>query len=428
MNHNHRPRTVITGLGAISPLGLTAPEFWSGLLAGRSGIARVTQFDASGLPCQIAGEIKDFNPKQYMDFKEARRISRCSQLAIATAREALTDAGFALSGFGTTSVAAESADPERVAVVFGTAIGGLEKADEGISALRSGGYSKINPFAVPGSVPNMPGHHVSQVYHTLGPLNTIVTACASGTQAVGEATELIRRGAADVVITGGVEATIRDFSLGGFASMRALPLNYNDQPEKASRPFNADREGFVFSEGCAILILEELGHALRRGATIYAEVIGQASSSDAYHMAAPDPTAEGAVRAMRWALGDAGLAVSDIDYINAHGTSTPANDAGETLAIKKLFGEHAYSVPISSTKSMMGHPMGAAGALEAIVCALTIRDGVIHPTINYEHPDPECDLDYVPNTARSVPVRTTLSNSFGLGGQNACLVLRKFEG
>jgi len=428
MNHNHRPRTVITGLGAISPLGLTAPEFWSGLLAGRSGISRVTQFDASGLPCQIAGEIKDFNPKQYMDFKEARRISRCSQLAIATAREALTDAGFALSGFGTTSVAAESADPERVAVVFGTAIGGLEKADEGISALRSGGYSKINPFAVPGSVPNMPGHHVSQVYHTLGPLNTIVTACASGTQAVGEATELIRRGAADVVITGGVEATIRDFSLGGFASMRALPLNYNDQPEKASRPFNADREGFVFSEGCAILILEELGHALRRGATIYAEVIGQASSSDAYHMAAPDPTAEGAVRAMRWALGDAGLAVSDIDYINAHGTSTPANDVGETLAIKKLFGEHAYSVPISSTKSMMGHPMGAAGALEAIVCALTIRDGVIHPTINYEHPDPECDLDYVPNTARSVPVRTTLSNSFGLGGQNACLVLRKFEG
>ena len=428
MNHNHRPRIVITGLGAISPLGLTAAEFWAGLLAGRSGISRITQFDASNLPCQIAGEVKNFDPKQYMDFKEARRMSRCSQMAIATAREALTDAGFALTGFGTSSVAAESADPERVAVVFGTAIGGLEKADEGITALRAGGYSKINPFAVPGSVPNMPAHHISQVYHTLGPLNTIVTACASGTQSVGEAAELIRRGAADVVITGGVEATIRDFSLGGFAAMRALPLTFNDNPEKASRPFNADREGFVYSEGCAVIVIEELQHALRRGATIYAEIIGQASSSDAYHMAAPDPTAEGAVRSMRWALNDAGIDPSDIDYINAHGTSTPANDAGETLGIKKLFGEHAYSVPISSTKSMIGHPMGAAGALEAIVCALTIRDGVMHPTINYENPDPECDLDYVPNTARQAAVRTTLSNSFGLGGQNACLVLRKYEG
>jgi beta-ketoacyl-acyl-carrier-protein synthase II len=428
MNHNHRPRVMITGLGAISPLGLTAAEFWAGLLAGRSGITRVTQFDASGLPCQIAGEVKGFEPKKYMDFKEARRMSRCSQMAIATAREAMQDAGFALTGFGTSTVTAESADPERVAVVLGTAIGGMEKADEGITALRSGGYSKINPFAVPGSVPNMPAHHISQTYHTLGPLNTIVTACASGTQAVGEAAELIRRGSADVVITGGVEASIRDFSLGGFASMRALPLSFNDQPEKASRPFNIDREGFVFSEGCAIIVLETLEHARARGAHIYAEVLGQASSSDAYHMAAPDPTAEGAVRAMRWALNDAGLNTTEIDYINAHGTSTPANDAGETLAIKKLFGEYAYSVPISSTKSMIGHPMGAAGALEAIACALTLRDGLVHPTINYEHPDPECDLDYVPNTARAVPVRTTLSNSFGLGGQNACLVLRRYEG
>ena len=428
MTHNHRPRVVITGLGAISPLGLTAAEFWAGLLAGRSGIARVTQFDASNLPCQIAGEVKGFDPKQYMDFKEARRMSRCSQMAIATAREAIRDAGFAPTGFGTSSVPSESADPERVAVLFGTAIGGMEKADEGITALRTGGYSKINPFAVPGSVPNMPAHHISQTYHTLGPLNTIVTACASGTQAVGEAAELIRRGAADVVITGGVEATIKDFSLGGFASMRALPLSFNDRPEKASRPFNADREGFVFSEGCAVIIVEELEHARRRGAQIYAEVLGQASSSDAYHMAAPDPTAEGAVRSMRWALNDAGLNVTDIDYINAHGTSTPANDAGETLAIKKLFGEYAYSVPISSTKSMIGHPMGAAGALEAIACAMTIRHGVIHPTINYEHPDPECDLDYVPNSAREAQVRTTLSNSFGLGGQNACLVLRRYEG
>jgi 3-oxoacyl-[acyl-carrier-protein] synthase II len=423
MTNNHRPRVVVTGMSAISPLGLTAEAFWQGLLAGRSGINRITQFDASGLPCQIAGEIKDFDPKQFIDFKEARRMSRCSQLAIATASSGLKDAGFADA-----SGKVEFPDPERVGIVYGTAIGGLEKADEGITALRTHGYSKVNPFAVPGAVPNMPAHHISQTYQTYGPLTTIVTACASGTQAVGEALELIRRGAADIVITGGVEATIKDFAIGGFASMRALPLNFNDAPEKASRPFNKDREGFVFSEGCAILVLEELEHAKARGAKIYAEVLGQASSADAYHMAAPDPTAVGAVRAMKWALADAGVTTDEIDYINAHGTSTPANDAGETLAIKKLFGERAYSIPISSTKSMIGHPMGAAGALEAIVCALTLSEGIIHPTINYENPDPECDLDYVPNVARQAAVRTTLSNSFGLGGQNACLVMRKYEG
>jgi beta-ketoacyl-acyl-carrier-protein synthase II len=421
MSNDSRPRVVITGLGAISPLGLTCRDFWEGLVAGRSGITRITHFDASGLPCQVAGEIKGFDPKQYIDFKEARRMSRCSQLAIATSREALADAGLANGN-------AKVADPERVGIVLGTAIGGMEKADEGITALRTHGYSKVNPFAVPAAVPNMPAHHISHTYQTWGPLTTIVTACAAGTQAVGEATELIRRGAADVVITGGVEATIQDFAIGGFASMRALPINFNDAPEKASRPFNKDREGFVYSEGCAVLVLEELEHARRRGAQIYAEVIGQASSADAYHMAAPDPTAVGAVRAMRWALRDAGLSTDQVDYINAHGTSTPANDAGETLAIKKLFGERAYSIPVSSTKSMIGHPMGAAGALEAIACALTIKHGVIHPTINYEHPDPECDLDYVPNTARDADVRFTLSNSFGLGGQNACLVLARFDG
>jgi 3-oxoacyl-[acyl-carrier-protein] synthase II len=423
MSESTRPRVVISGLGAISPLGLTAREFWDGLIAGRSGITRITQFDASGLPCKVAGEIKGFEPKRYMDFKEARRMSRCSQLAIATAHEAMCDAGF---GDGTRAIGLDN--PERVGVVFGTAIGGLEKADEGIQVLRVHGFSKVNPFLVTASVTNMPAHHISQTYHTLGPLTTIVTACASGTQAVGEAAELIRRGVVDIVVTGGVEATIRDYTIGGFSAMRALPVNFNDAPEKASRPFDRDREGFVYSEGCAVLVLEELEHARRRGARIYAEVLGQASSSDAYHVAVPDPTAEGAVRAMRWALRDAGVSVDDIDYINAHGTSTPANDAGETLAIKKLFGERAYAVPISSTKSMIGHPMGAAGALEAIACAFTLTTGIIHPTINYEHPDPECDLDYVPNTARETPVRTTLSNSFGLGGQNACLVLRKFEG
>ncbi len=423
MANHQRPRVVLTGLGAISPLGLTVKEFWDGLVAGRSGITRITQFDASDMPCQIAGEVKGFDPRRYMDFKEARRMSRCSQLAVATAKEALTDAGLCNG-----NCAAEFDDPERVGVVFGTAIGGLEKADEGITTLRTQGVGKISPFAVPASVPNMPAHHISETFHTLGPLSTVVTACASGTQAVGEAAELIRRGVADTVITGGVEATIRDFAIGGFAAMRALPLNFNDAPEKASRPFTRNREGFIYSEGCAVLILEELEHARRRGAPIYAELLGHASSSDAYHVAAPDPTAAGAIRAMRWALRDAGLSTEAIDYINAHGTSTPANDAGETLAIKKLFGERAYFVPISSTKSMIGHPMGAAGALEAIVCALTIKHGVIHPTINYDNPDPECDLDYVPNLAREATVRTTLSNSFGLGGQNACLVLRKFEG
>lgn len=423
MSQSTRPRVVIAGLGAISPLGLTAHEFWDGLIAGRSGISRITQFDASALPCQIAGEVKGFEPKRYMDFKEARRMSRSSQMAVATAREAMCDAGFAdATGSG------RFEDPERVAVLIGTAVGGLEKADEGIIALRTQGPSKINPFIVPNAVANMPAHHISQTYQTFGPLNTIVTACAAGTQAVGEAAELIRRGAADIVITGGVEATICDWAIGGFSAVRALPVNYNDAPEKASRPFSKDREGFVYSEGCAILVLEELEHARRRGTRIYAEVMGHASSSDAYHVIAPDPNAAGAIRAMRWALRDANVALDEVDYINAHGTSTPANDAGETLAIKKIFGERAYNIPVSATKSMIGHSMGAAGALEAVACVLTITNGVIHPTINYEHPDPECDLDYVPNVAREAAVRTVLSNSFGLGGQNACLVLRKFEG
>jgi 3-oxoacyl-[acyl-carrier-protein] synthase II len=423
MSQSPRPRVVISGLGAISPLGLTTREFWEGLISGRSGVTRITQFDASSMPCQIAGEVKGFDPKRYMDFKEARRMSRSSQMAVATAREAMCDAGFADStGSGRFD------DPERVAVLMGTAIGGLDKADEGINALRQKGYAKVNPFIVPNAVANMPAHHISQTYQTFGVLNTVVTACAAGTQAVGEAAELIRRGAADVVVTGGVDATVCDWAIAGFSAVRALPVNFNHAPEKASRPFNRDREGFVYSEGCAVLVLEELEHARRRGIHIYAEVLGQASSSDAYHVIAPDPTSAGAIRAMRWALRDASVTADEIDYINAHGTSTPANDVGETTAIKKLFGERAYNIPVSATKSMIGHSMGAAGALEAIACALTISTGVIHPTINYEHPDPDCDLDYVPNTAREAEVRTILSNSFGLGGQNACLVLRKFEG
>jgi 3-oxoacyl-[acyl-carrier-protein] synthase II len=273
----------------------------------------------------------------------------------------------------------------------------------------------------------MSAHHLSHKYRALGPLSTMVTACAAGTQSIGEAAEVIRRGTADMMLTGGVEATVLDFMIGGFCAMRALPLNFNDRPEKASRPFSKDREGFIFSEGCAILVLENLEVARRRGARIYAEVLGVSSSSDAYHVAAPDPEGAGAVRAMQWALRDAGISPREVEYINAHGTSTPANDATETLAIHKVFGEYAQRIPISSTKSMIGHPMGAAGSIEAIACVKTLTTGTIHPTINFDNPDPALDLDYVPNEKRAADVRITLSNSFGLGGQNACLVLRKWE-
>jgi 3-oxoacyl-[acyl-carrier-protein] synthase II len=416
MNHL-RTRVVITGLGAISPLALNAPDLWANLVAGRSGVARITQFDAGRMPCQIAGEVKGFEPKDYMEARDARRMSRASQFVMAATREALSDAGLN-GGF---------ADPERAGIVLGNGIGGIEKVVEAIDVQHQRGYDKLNPFLLPAMLGNLPGHHISKTYRALGPLNAVVTACAAGTQAVGEASELIRRGAADVVITGGVEAAMQDFLIGCFCAMRALPVNYNDRPERASRPFDKNREGFVFSEGCGILILERLEHALDRGARIYAEVLGQASSSDAYDVAKPDPEGAGAVRVMRWALRDAGLTPERIDYINAHGTSTAANDAGETRAIKQVFGERARSIPISSTKSMIGHCMGAAGALEALVCAQTVYGDLIHPTINYETPDPECDLDYVPNTARSTPVRVALSNSFGLGGQNASLVLGKFE-
>jgi 3-oxoacyl-[acyl-carrier-protein] synthase II len=412
-----RPRVVITGMGAITPLGLTVSELWDGLLAGRSGISRITQFDPAALPCQIAGEVKGFEPSRYMNIKEARRMARCSQMAVATAQEAVREAG--LEG-GMPS-------PERAAVVLGTAIGGWDKLTEALKAMWSAGYSKVNPFLPPASIPNIPGHHLSQKHRTLGPLNTVPTACAAGTQAVGEAAELIRRGAADIVLTGGVEAVVTDFMIGGFCAMRALPVNFNGAPERASRPFTRNREGFVFSEGCGILVLESLAGARRRGARILAEVLGQSSSSDAYHVAVPDPTGSGAVRAIRWALEDAGVAPERVDYINAHGTSTPANDLMETNAIKQVFGGRAQKVPVSSTKSMIGHPMGAAGAVEAIVCVQALRSGRIPPTINYDTPDPECDLDYVPNVSRAADVRITLSNSFGLGGQNACLVLGKWE-
>jgi beta-ketoacyl-acyl-carrier-protein synthase II len=319
-------------------------------------------------------------------------------------------------------------EPERAAVYFGTGIGGLDVYEDNNKVYLEKGYSRVNPFSLPGTIPNMPAFVIGRQFQCLGPNFTITTACATSTQALGEACELIRRGLADVVISGGTEAMIRDFALVGFIAMRALPSSFNDQPEKASRPFDLHREGFVFSEGAGVLIVEELEHARRRGARIYAEIAGHAASSDGFHMAAPDPEGAGPARAMNWALSDARLNPGDIDYINAHGSSTILNDRTETLAIKKVFGEQAYNIPISSTKSMLGHAMGATGALEAIVCAQAIQHGWLPPTINYETPDPDCDLDYVPNQARQVAVNTTLSNSFGLGGQNACLVLKRYQG
>ncbi|RLC56289.1 MAG: beta-ketoacyl-[acyl-carrier-protein] synthase II [Chloroflexi bacterium] len=413
---NERRRVVVTGMGAMTSLGLTLEETWEGLLAGRSGIGPITQFDASGLPVRIAGELKGFDPAQYINFKAARRMARCSQVTVATAQAALADAGLSLP----------LPDEERVGVLIGCGAGGLDRAIEGVDTFRAKGLARVNPFVITSSLINMPSHHVSHWAGAKGPISTVVASCATGTQAVGEATEFIRRGAADVMICGGVEALIHFAPIAGFCAMRVLSTR-NDEPERASRPFDADRDGFVYSEGCAIFVLEALDHAQMRGARIRAEVLGHASSSDAFHVAQPDPEGGGAIRAMRWALEDAGLTPADVDYINAHGSSTPISDPIETLAIKRVFGERAYRIPINSTKSMIGHAMGGAGAIETAVCVLTIEQGMIHPTINLETPDPECDLDYVPEGARKADVRVALNNSFGLGGQNACLVLGRFE-
>jgi beta-ketoacyl-acyl-carrier-protein synthase II len=412
-----RTRVVITGMSVVSVIGTGLPAFWDGLLNGRSGIRRITQFDASSFPCQIAGEVPDFDPTLYMDRKEARRVPRSAQMAFAAAKMAVEDAG----------LTSPLPEPERTGVAFGTAIGGLDRASEGIDIIRSQGYDRLNPFVVPTSLVNISAYLISQGFQALGPTTTVGTACATGTQAVGEGLEMIRRGAADVVIVGGTEGLIADFAIGGFCAMRALPTSYNDSPEKASRPFDKNREGFIYSEGAAALVLESLEHAQARKARIYAELAGQASSSDGFHMAQPDPEAAGPARAMRWALADAGVSPSDVDYINAHGTSTPLNDLTETRAIKAVFGEQAHKLAISSVKSMLGHAMGASGALEAIATAMMIHQGIITPTINYETPDPELDLDYVPNQARKADLRVALSNSFGLGGQNACIVLKKYE-
>jgi 3-oxoacyl-[acyl-carrier-protein] synthase II len=410
-------RVVITGLGAISPLGLTVADLWAGLVAGRSGIAAITQFDPEDMPTRIAGEVKGFDPTKWINFKEARRMGRATQMAVAAACEALADAGFG-------SILPEDVQ-EEAGVYIGTAYGPFDKADEEMQAFAKKGWRGVSPFALSSALTSMPAFHVSLMAQAKGPIGTPINACAAGTQGIVEASEYIRRGHAQVMICGGVEGAIHRYGIAGFSAMRALSTR-NDEPERASRPFDKDRDGFILSEGAGLVVLESLEHALARRARIYAEVLGGASSADAYHVAAPDPKGAGAVRAMKRALRDAGVDVTAVSYINAHGTSTPLNDATETLAIKTVFGEQAYNIPISSTKSMIGHSMGGAGALEAIACAKTIETGIIHATINYETPDPACDLDYVPNTARRADVNVVLSNSFGLGGNNACLVLAKY--
>ena len=403
-------------MGALSPLGESVEELWSGLVEGRSGIGPMTLCDPSEFPCQVAGEVTGFDPRQFIDRREARRMARFSQLAVAAAGLAIEDAGLDLS----------REDPERLGVVMGNGNGGFPTTEENARILFERGGMRVSPFFIPMILPNMAAANVSRLYGLKGYTSTVITACAAGNQAIGDAVEAVRRGAAEVVLGGGCEAGISHLGLGGFNVIKAL-TRQNDPPERASRPFEARRDGFVPSEGAAILVLERLEHAIDRGARILAEVVGYGVSSDAFHAVQPDEDGEGAARAMRWALEDAGIGTDEVSYINAHGTSTPKNDLVETLAIKKVFGERAAQVPISSTKSMIGHALGGAGAVEAVACVETIRNGVIHPTINYEEPDPDCDLDYVPNVAREQEVETVLSNSFGFGGQNACLVFRRFE-
>ena len=412
LTRNGKPRVVITGMGALTPLGEVV-EFWEGLLKGKSGVRYITMFDPDDLGVQIAGEV-DFDPKEQLSPKEARRMSRASQMALIAARMALKDSGLTRDEV--------SQNGDRAGVVIGTGNAGFELLVDMSYAFTYKGRKPLPTVFVNG-LPNLPGHHISVEMGATGPLSTITTACASGTQSIGAGVELIRSGRVDLVFAGGVDGMIRKEVVAAFDAMTALARGYNDSPERASRPFDANREGFVIGEGAGILLLETLAHAQSRGAHIYAEVRGHGASSDAHHIAAPDEQGLGAQKAMRWALEDAGVAPEEIDYINAHGTSTRLNDLSETKAIKGLFGQKAYKIPISSTKSMIGHSIGAAGALEAIVCVMSINNGLVHATINYDAPDPDCDLDYVPNKPRKLSIKNTISNSFGFGGQNACLVI-----
>ena len=409
-------RVVVTGIGVVSPVGKTVDQFWNSLVNGISGIDPITLCDPSPFPCKIAGEVKDFDPSEYMDLKDAKRMARFSQLAVAASQMAIVDSGIDISD--------ENVD--EIGVFVGNGNGGFPDIEANARLLVDKGAMRVSPFFIPMILPNMAAANVSRVFGIKGYTSTITTACAAGTQSIGEAAEVLKKGYANVILAGGCEAGISQLGLGGFSTIRAL-TSQNENPKTASKPFDANRDGFVPAEGAAMLILETEKHAMDRGADIYAEILGYGVSSDAYHLVQPDKDGDGAFRAIMNSLKDSQITKSEIDYINAHGTSTPMNDLSETLAIKKTFGSLAPKIPISSTKSMIGHVLGGAGALEAVASILSIVNGVIHPTINYKTPDKQCDLDYVPNKSRVKDIQTALSNSFGFGGQNACLVLRAFD-
>ena len=410
-------RVVVTGLGAVTPLGIGVGPTWEAILAGKSGVGRITKFDPSDFPTTIAAEVKEFAPEDFVDKKEVKRMDPFIHLAMASAKFAMSDSGLTID---------EELAP-RVGVYMGSGLGGLSTLERYHQAYLEDGVRKISPFFIPMLISNLAPGHIAIRYGAKGPNITTTTACAASSHAIGEALLAIRRGVCDVVIAGGTEATITPMALGGFCAMKALSTR-NDDPAGASRPFDKDRDGFVMGEGAAILILEELEFARKRGAKIYAELCGYGASGDAHHITAPAPGGEGAVRCMRAAVSDARVNPAEVDIINAHGTSTPYNDMFETMAIKTVFGDHAYQMMVNSTKSMTGHLLGAAGAIEGVFSVLSIHDGVVPPTINYSTPDPECDLDYVPNEAREKKVRYALSNSFGFGGTNSCLLFGAFTG
>jgi 3-oxoacyl-[acyl-carrier-protein] synthase II len=407
---------VVTGLGAVTPIGIGKDEFWQSLLAGKSGIGKITHFDASEYTTQIAGEVKDFDPTKYIDKKEAKRMDPFTQFAVAASKMAFEDSGINL----------ETEDRTRIGTMIGTGIGGMDTLNEQYKNLFDKGPNRISPFFIPMMIGNMAAGQTSITFGLQGPCSCVTTACATGTNAIGDAFKVIQRGDADVMVAGGTEAAISPIAVAGFCSMKALSTR-NDEPEKASRPFDKDRNGFVMGEGAGVVILESLEHAVARGAHIYAEIIGYGSNADAYHITAPAPEGAQAAKCMAMALRDGGIETEAVDYINAHGTSTPLNDKNETLAIKSLFGEHAYKLAVSSIKSMTGHLLGAAGGIECIATVLTLENDMIPPTINCDEPDEEMDLDYVPHTSRKQVVNVALSNSLGFGGHNATILLKKFE-
>lgn len=406
-------RVVVTGLGTITSLGADVDTFWSNILAGKSGVSTIENIDTSDMTTHIGAEIKDFDIELFMSRKDARRLDRSSQLFWVATQQALNDASL--------SYAEDDPEALRAGVLAGTGIGGIDTMEEQMKVMFERGPSRMSPLGIAKIISNMAGGVASIDFHLYGPNSTTVTACAASANAIGDAAAVIQRGAADVMVAGGAEASITRFAMGGFAQARALSTN-NDDPAGASRPFDADRDGFVMGEGAAVVIMEEYEHALARGATIYGELLGYGMSADGYHITLPRPGGAGAARAMQGALAEAGMEPGELGYINAHGTSTEANDKTETAAIKLAFGEAAYTIPVSSTKSMTGHLLGAAGAIESVACLLAIRDGILPPTINYTTPDPDCDLEYVPNEARKVDIATAMTNSFGFGGHNVSLI------